>query len=359
MFEKLDAELKKYVEAGIPGNDVIVYHNGREVHRFMYGFSDAENKIPINGKEKYNIYSCTKPITCTAAMQLVEKGKIKLDDRLCDYIPSFGHMSVIAENGLTEAKNKIMLKHLFTMTAGLSYDASSPQLREAREKTGGKCPTVETVNYIAKMPLLFEPGERWEYGFCHDVLAAVIEIVSGKKFGTYVRENIFEPLGMENSTLLLPDSDIDSLAEQYIFRDGVRINCGKNIQNLKLGSEYESGGAGCISTVEDYIKFLEALREGDVILSSESIEKMSENVLAPCQKSAYWFNDYGYGLGVRCPDGKNDRSDFGWDGMAGSYLAVDRKNKITIFYAQHAICSPVQKIRSNTYMITRKEIAGY
>ena len=106
----------------------------------------------------------------------------------------------------------------------------------------------------------FEPGDRWNYSLCHDVLAVFVEVESGEKFEDYVKKNIFDVLSMNNTTFMLPESELDTIAQQYNFKDGKTTNIGKHIYNYKIGSEYASGGAGGISTVDDYIKFLEGLR---------------------------------------------------------------------------------------------------
>ncbi len=339
MFEKTSTLMEKIIESGVPGTDIIIYHKGKQVYRSYRGYSDIENKIAMNGKERYNLYSCSKPITCVAALQLVERGLLELDAPLYKYIPEFKVMHVKRGDDVDVAKNPITVRHLFTMSAGFSYDTQAPSLMEAFEDTNGKCPTVETIKYLSREPLLFEPGTMWEYGLSHDVLAAVVEVVSGMRFGKYVRKNIFKPLGMNDSTFLLLEDEMDTVCEQYSFEDerGELERYGKEIVNYKLGSEYESGGAGCISTVDDYIKFLEALRVGDVILKKSTIDEMCVNILPEMDDANYWpkENGYGYGLGVRCPNGASDKTDFGWGGLAGAYLAVDRENEMTLFYAQH------------------------
>ncbi len=343
MFENLETVLDKIVESGVSGNDIIIYHKGKEIYRSYRGYSDRENKIPMNGKERYNIYSCSKPITCVAAMQLVERGILRLDDPLYKYLPEFKVMSIKNGDEITVAKKYITVRHLFTMSAGFSYQTNSPSIQVAKAETDGRCPTVEAVKYLAREPLLFEPGTMWEYSLCHDVLAAVVEVASGMRFGKYVKKNIFGPLAMNNSTFLLPAEELDTVCEQYRFTDNRDscYNCGKEIMNYKLGSEYESGGAGCISTVDDYIKFLEALRIGDIILKKSTIEQMCTNVFPEVDNAHYVFNDkgYGYGLGVRCPNGISDKTDFGWGGAAGAYGAVDIGKEMTLFYAQHVLHS--------------------
>ena len=136
MSEIVLPQFKKFcdslLELGIPGFDVAVYREGTCIFRHWNGYSDLENKIPMNGKERYNIYSCSKPITCTAALQLWEKGLFSLEDRLSDYLPEFENMTVKTEDGIQKAENPILIKHLFEMTAGFSYDTMSKGLQRCR-----------------------------------------------------------------------------------------------------------------------------------------------------------------------------------------------------------------------------------
>ena len=329
-----------------------------------------ENKIKMNGKERYNIYSASKPITCVAALQLYEKGLFKLEDKLSLYMPEFENMYILPEGsveaqdkvknfegkypskheycGLRPAKKDILIKDLFCMRAGfLNYiGMASPAIELCKEETNGRCPTRMAIKYFAKEPLLFEPGEKWEYSMCHDILAALVEEISGMRFGEYVKKNIFDVLGMDNSTFLLDKSELGGICPQYMTVDGKIERCYTDdvLPFCKLGSEYESGGGGCISTVEDYIKFCEALRVGDVILKKETIDLMASNHLTEEQRKSFCFDDYGYGLGVKCPKDEK-KSDFGWGGAAGSWPIIDRKNELSAFYVQHVVRSPVQGVR--------------
>ena len=192
MFHEVTEFLDKMIELGVPGTDCIVYKSGKEVFRHMNGYSNLEQKIPVNGMEFYNIYSCTKIATCVAALQLYEKGLFDLDDDLSEYMPEFETMYVKTAVGeIKKAKNRIKIRHLFAMTAGFNYDTSSASIEEGRRETNGVCPTREMMKYIAKEPLEFEPGEGFMYSLCHDVLAGLIEVLTGMTFGEYLKENIF------------------------------------------------------------------------------------------------------------------------------------------------------------------------
>ncbi len=346
MFDKLNKLLDLFIDMGIPGYDCRILKDGECIYHRMDGYADLEQKLPMTGKERYNIYSFSKAITTVAAMQLWEKGLFDLEDPLSKYLPEFEEMTVRNEDGtLRKAENPILIRHLFSMTAGLHYNTSAPFIEKARQDTDGRCPTRETVKYLATEPLLFEPGTRWNYSFCHDVLAAVIEVIAGMRFSEYLKESIFDPLGMTQTTFLLPESELDTIAPQYRFNKELKIveNCGKAIRSYKLGSEYESGGAGGVSTMEDYLKFLEALRLGK-LLKKETLEMMLEDRLDEQTRLTYYHEHHSYGLGTRVPlVGKS--FDFGWGSAAGMFHLVDLEHGITAVYMQHLLNSPNASLR--------------
>lgn len=349
MFERIKSFCDSMLEKGLPGFDLVIYKDGECVLRYANGYSDVENKIKMTGKERFNIYSCSKPITCTAALQLFEKGLFSLDDKLSDYMPEFKEMTVKTEDGVKKAEKAITIRDLFGMSSGLSYNVTSPEILKFKEESNGRCPTRETMKYIAKEPLSFEPGEKWQYGLSHDVLAALIEVLTGEKFEEYVKKNIFDVVGMNNTTFMLPENELDTVAEQYRFSSGELRNIGKKVSHYKIGSEYAAGGAGAISTVDDYIRFLEALRTHK-LLKPETIKLMTTDL------GKWPSNTHGYGLGVRCPKGVEKYTDFGWGGAACSYLAVDIENGISLFFGAHLCDSPVQGIRSMLYRFARAEL---
>ena len=333
----------------VPGFDFIVYHNGECVYRDYRGHSDYEGKVKMNGKERYNIYSASKIVTCTTALKLFESGAFKLDDPLYLYMPEFREMSVRVGSDVVKAKNPITVKNLFTMTAGFNYNTDSAGIKAAIDATGGKCPTRKVIEYMASDPLSFEPGTNWCYSLCHDVLAAFVEVVSGERFGEYARKNVFEPLGMNSTTYNLPDSELDTLMAQYRYDDVNRVYnvcpTGKGIMRFKFGPEYESGGAGCISTVEDRIKLEEALRVDDKILKAETLRMMTSNQLT--ERQFYYFQKdrpripgYGYGLGVWVGVGIPGREDFGWTGAAAAFHCVNRVHGYSAYFGEHVLNAP-------------------
>lgn len=343
MFSKIDEFIDGALSSGIPFCDMAIYHKGREVYRRTEGTLDKEGNIRVSGDELYNVYSASKVITCTAALMLCERGLISLDDRLSKYMPEFEKMHVKCDTGLVESKNHITLEHLFTMTAGIPYDLYSPSMKAYRTETGGKCPTILLPKYLSREPLVCEPGEKWQYGLCHDLLAALIEIVTGERFGEFVRKNIFLPLEMYNTTFSHEENEVSKIAPQYLYNAerGECIPCAKkNVYNF--GTQYEAGGAGCITSVCDYMRFLEGLRTLKLI-NKDTLTLMSKNHVSAVNTDGYWLDGagYGYGLGVRCPRDCS-KSDFGWGGAAGAFLMIDTAHELSALYVQHVLSSPVQ-----------------
>ena len=357
MFEQTKALCRKFIELGVPGVDILVYKDGKQILRFMEGVSDLEKKTPVKGDEQYHIYSCSKLITCVAALQLWEKGLFSLEDPLSKFMPEFSHMTVKTEDGVRAAKNSIRIWNLFTMTAGFTYNLVP--LREYAKQTGGVCDTVGAIRELAKQPLAYEPGESWLYSLAHDVLAALVELLSGQSFESYVQEHIFKPLGMKDTTFLLQPEDPNRLAKLYVYNPETGETNEEAWNIYRPGSAYASGGAGCVSTVEDYMRFCEALREGETLLKRQTIEMMATDQLKPHQFAAYnkttWHS---YGLGVHTPKAGGYRKDFGWGGAAGAYVAIDREKGISLFYAQHIRCSRNMSIRWQLMDAVLADLAG-
>lgn len=338
-------------EKGVPCCDVLIRRGHETLLRYFSGVSDYEGNTPLRGDELYYMYSCTKPVTCAAAMQLVEQGKLLLDAPVSDYLPAYRNTFLLRDGKAVPTERTMTVRHLFTMSAGLNYDRDTEPLRQLiREKPDSG--TVEVVSAFPKSALQFEPGERFLYSLCHDVLAAVVEVVSGERFSDYLKKHIFEPLGMTRTGFVLPKEEEPHLAAQYVcpkrfspctpYRQGNR--------DFRVTDRYESGGAGLYSCVEDYSRFADAMANGGVgitgaqILSAGTIDLMRTE-----QLSGYTMNNefsgaagpgYGYGLGVRTLIDKSlgQRSslgEFGWDGAAGSYVMIDPAQRLSIFFAMH------------------------
>ena len=346
MFENVKKILDYGDKIGIPTAEVLIYKDGKKVFREARGVSD-EQKSPVTEDLLFNIYSCSKFVTVIGALMLLEKGKFSLDDELAEYIPSFGDVKVLKNGALYKPEKRISIKNLFTMTSGMTYNYSSEQIKQGILETEGKAPTLKMMDYIAKMPLGFEPDEEWNYSLSHDVLAGLVEVVTGKTFGEYIKESIFAPLDMNDFTFKLPEEKLGKVCWQFSHGQNGFENVGRNIARYKFGTEYESGGAGGVCTVNDYMKFLEAIRNGKLI-SENTFDMMTKDWLTEEQRKTFWGSvGYGYGLGIRVPNSSKKRTDIGWGGAACAFAAIDMKNKISVYYAQHVLNSPLKNIRKD------------
>ena len=351
----------------IPGNSISLCMDGKEIFSYSSGYADMENKIPMSPDKLVNIYSCSKVATVVGALQLYEKGYFLLDDPIYEFIPEYKYVTVKEENGeIRKAKRPITMRNLFTMTSGLTYNSRTPGFDKAREITQGRMDTLTVAKCMASDPLVFDPGDRWLYSLSHDVLAAIVEVISGKKFRDYMKENIFDPLGM-NETFYHNEGVRDKMAEQYNFRvsdetdivklqmsvheadGGYHENVGKGV-GLVYGSEYDSGGAGITTSINDYSKFCAALARfglganGERILSKGTVELLRTNQLSPERLKEYRWGQvmgYGYGLGVRTMNDKalsgsnGSYGEFGWGGAAGATVLADPETGLSYFYAHH------------------------
>ena len=371
-FQKLKDTLDELVRVEhTPGVDCIVYKEHEQIFRYFTGYRDVENKIKTDGNELYLIFSMTKLITCIAALQLLEQGKYSLSDNISKFLPEFDKMK-ITKDALKDksdqiatgasageaiesvndgyAENKITVEHLLTMTAGLDYNLQAEYIKKAVD--GGKTSTREIVGAISETVLGFEPGSRFRYSLCHDVLGALIEVWSGMKLGEYMKKHIFEPLNMNDTFFGVPEDGtrLSRMAARYKFnRDGIPERLPFSNEFL-LSSEYESGGAGLVSSTEDYAVLADAIANGGKakngvrILKEETVKLMASNHL-----TGQAYDDferprkgYGYGFGVRVllnpeiSESNAPAGEFGWDGAAGGIFMIDPVNKISLTYFQEA-----------------------
>ena len=357
-FDKLRAYQDYLVNWRIPGNDCSVFKDHKEIYRYQAGYADKENYRLMRGDELYFFWSASKVITTSLGLRLLEEGKFIMTDPLADYMPEFKDMkirrTVDGKEEITDAKKPILVGQLFNMTAGFDYNISSPHIEEVKKATNGRCPTREIARAIAKNPLCFEPGEHWQYSLCHDVLGAFIEVIAGKRLKDYAREVLFDPLGMEDTCYNLPSAEkMKRLAVQYNYHDGLgKYMPTNNTCGHILGDEYDSGGAGIVTSCSDYMKFADTIANfgtaanGYRYLSPAAIRLWRTNTLGEQQmKDFNWsqLSGYGYGYGVRTmlsPEkcgGLSPIGEFGWGGAAGTYVLLDPDNRLALVYTQHML----------------------
>jgi CubicO group peptidase (beta-lactamase class C family) len=290
-------------------------------------------------------------MTATAAMQCLEKGLISLEDPVEKYLPTFGDAYLEEDGEKIPLKEPITIKHLLTMTAGLNYRCGAPVLREAIDRSGGFMTTGQLAQVLVGQPLDFEPGSRFQYSLCLDVMGAVIEVASGKTLEEFFRENIWQPLGMENTSFYQPGKLPEGMAAMYNYDEKT-----KTLQQsdwvkgpLDFPAGVYSGGAGLISTASDYIKFADALASGEKLLSKPYIDLMRSPQLSSYRHEDQFGctcgPDYGYGLGVRTRTTFQQGvpsaiGEFGWDGAAGADVLIDPEHKLSFFYATHILGWP-------------------
>ncbi len=355
-FPKLTAHLDSIVENNLtPANDCIVCKDHEILYRHFSGHLDAEKTTPVSEDTLYYLFSGSKVITVTAALQLIEQGKMDLDDPVMKYLPDYANAYILTKGEKKIVGPDMTIRHLFTMSSGLDYDWQRAQdtIKDCTDHTPG---TVEIVNGFVKRPLVFRPGRRFLYSLSHDVLGALIEVVSKMPFGQYLKENIFDivemphtffpPRGEEGIGYQHPD-----LVKLYTYTEDPKKPLEPFYNGYIFNDNYQSGGAGLITNAVDYIRFADALACGGIcangnrILKEETIRLLGTeqltSLLADPTFGCASGPGYGYGLGVRVlvdqKDGQRSSiGEFGWDGAVGAYILSDPVKHVSMIYLQSA-----------------------
>lgn len=331
--------------------------------------ADGANAPAAGPDSLWRIYSMTKPITGMAAMLLVEDGKISLDDPVSKYIPAFANMRVLtnpdASLDSVPAKNPILIRHLLTHTAGLSYNISAkgPLLKEyerlgilpaqvntqleAKARTTRPATLAEFANRVASVPLIAEPGTKWVYSIGLDVMGAVIEKASGMPFDRFVQTRLLDPLGMTSTYWSVPASEAGRLSTNYVFVGDNRTPIDPGATSVYLQPpSFPYGGAGLVSSARDYDRFLHMLSNGGTldgkqVMKPETAALAMSNLLPP----GVAFGGIGGGTGGAmsakmgfgaggsvyledAPNGGPSKGTYGWGGAAGTIAWVDPARKM-------------------------------
>ncbi len=361
-FSRLKDFLDYYLPMlGVPGSDTVIFKDHEQIFRHQSGYDNLKYRTPMRADAIHHVYSCTKILTAVAVLQLIERGEILINDPIHVYFPEYKNIQVAKRTSdgkvrHEKAKNPILIRHLLSMTSGLDYNINRSSINRVKKETNGRCPTLDIVRALPEDPLIFEPGEKYCYGLSYDVLGGLIELISGMKLGDYMKKNIFEPLGMKDSTFEIGMHNYERVANQYEYDSVGRcaIEVLKDSNVMRFGSEYQSGGAGLISTVEDFILLTDALANGGVgkngarILSSASVKLLSSSALTPEQQKYFEVGaqnlGYDYGLGVRVMRDSVtggslvSKGAFGWDGMKMCFSVSDPEKRIAIFHAEEISC---------------------
>lgn len=356
-ISRLDSTLQAYVNSGfVAGISALIFEKDQEVYFNAFGYADRENQIPMDRNTIVKIYSMTKPITGTALMKLWEEGKFQLDDPLEKYAPEFANMKVyqgVDDQGkmiLVDADRPISIRDITRHTAGFPNRNDIPGLSEVMAEKDARSFENTLTTMAGKMgstPLWFQPGTQWEYGLSVDVQAFLVERISGKPYGEFVREKVLDPLGMSETRYFLPEKDRGRFAAAY-----QRTGEGK-LDRIPDSTAHSfnfkewpltPGGFGLTSTLDDYMTFAQMLVNegtinGTIILKPETVKMMATNHLPDSVTERAWLPSkgrvgFGIDFAVRTDPPQNAEEmngvvgEFFWDGAASTLFWVDPKNEL-------------------------------
>jgi CubicO group peptidase (beta-lactamase class C family) len=345
----------------VPGFVVVVARHGKVVYLDSTGFMDIEHARAMRSDAVFRIFSMTKPITTVAVMQLVERGKLRLDDPVSKYIPAFAGTRVYLGGGAANPQlgapaRPITIEALLTHTAGLTYGAFGNTPVDSIYRRANLLDASRTLaqfaDSIARLPLLFSPGSAWNYSFAMDVLGRVVEVVSGKPLDRYFQDEILGPLGMRSTAFRFSSAMTGHVPVAY-GSDG----SGK-LAPVQLDASYQPdarifyGGGGLLSTIDDYLRFTQALLnggelDGHRVLEAKTVATMMQNhlpaALTPMPSTGgYPPGHYGFGYGgaVRVDSESSVPGNAGtyrWSGYASTFFWIDPKaDLVAMIWTQYA-----------------------
>ncbi len=331
-----------------PYSETYVMQDHKVIFHHLAGYDDPEAGVRVKPNGFYHIYSCTKVLTATAAMRLFERGAFLMSDRVSDYLPEYADVQVKdpATGELRPPKRPMRISDLFGMTSGLRYQSTWPALEALKKETNGAAPTVLAMRSLASEPLSFDPGDKFQYSLSHDVLAAVVEVISGRRFGDYLREEILLPLGMTETGFSVPEGQEARCVTPYKVDPETSAYTKMPFEcHYQFGPDYESGGAGIITTPGDYRLLADMLASGGTgatgarILSPATVDMMRTPLHSYPTFDYLDNNGYRYGYGVRTMAdprlGNSPIGEFGWDGACGCYILSDPENRLSLYSARY------------------------
>ena len=339
---RLGRVMRGEVERGrVPGAVALIARRGRLAYFEAFGERDPASAAPMQSDTIFRIYSMTKPIVSVAAMMLWEEGRFLLSDPISKYLPELGALKVAVARGgeidQVDAERAITVQDLLRHTSGLTYEfrGNGPvhKMYMAARIYSRDQTNAEQVAALSKLPLLNQPGTKWEYSRSTDVLGRLVEVLSGVSLGEYLQEHILKPLGMIDTAFHVPSASLGRLAEG--FAKDPDTGSGVQLVNVKDAPKFESGGGGWVSTTADYARFLQMLLnrgklDGVRYLSRKTIELMTSDHLGPITGAPdLLLPGYGFGLGfaIRLQPGishvPGSVGQYFWGGLAGTTFWVD------------------------------------
>jgi CubicO group peptidase (beta-lactamase class C family) len=379
-LQRIVSHYRRYVDDGrLAGWTVAVARRGRVALHAHHGLADVEAQRPVADDTIWRIYSMTKPITSVAVLMLYERGLLELTDPVARYIPSFSDLRVYragsaANPGTVPASEPMRIWHLLTHTAGLTYGwhhaHAVDEIYRAKGFEFGSPPGMDLATACdvwASLPLLFEPGTEWNYSVATDVLGRIVEVVSGQRLDTFFAEEVFAPLGMDDTAFSVAPDELDRLAGLYM-----RNPEGGLLRNTAMGDKasreptFLSGGGGLVSTAADYHRFTQMLARGGELdgvrlLGPRTVAYMTRNHL-PGGADLEAFGrpissespnaGVGFGLGVSvvvdAAAGKalTHEGEYAWGGLASTAFYVDPAAEVTAMFFTQLLPSSTYPIRS-------------
>jgi CubicO group peptidase (beta-lactamase class C family) len=354
-LEKISEFFRNEVATGkIPGAIVLIQQHGKPVYHQFFGVRDTATTAPMTDDTIFRIFSMSKPITSVAAMTLIDQHKIKIDDPVAMYIPSFATAKVgvekKADNGekaleLVPLKRPLTILDLMTQTSGITYGFyGDSMVRKAYANAriyDGDFTNAEFAERIAGLPLAEQPGTLWDYGHSTDILGRIIEVASGKSLLQYEKESLLDPLGMPDTTFYVADPAKQKLIAKPMPNDhDFRVGFDSSAD---VPMKWESGGGGMVTTMADFAKFSQMILDGGKFdgkqyISPKSYELMTSDHVGPgsgVERDYFYFpgDGFGFGLGfgVRTDPGNakppppGSLGELKWDGASGCYFVIDRK----------------------------------
>jgi CubicO group peptidase (beta-lactamase class C family) len=346
---RMDKFIHGYVDAGrTPGVVTLIARHGKVVHVDAYGKADLASGRATRADDIFRMYSMTKPITSVALLSLYEEGRFQLTDPLSKYFPAFAGIKVMTGTSpsggmlLDSPRRPITVQDIFRHTAGFSYGfGGSPVDKMYQDANVFATDLDGLVAKVVKMPLLYQPGERWVYSVAHDVQAALVEKLSGQKFDQFVQQRVFTPLGMRDSVFKIPADKKSRVPGLYSMDKGKLV-----ADTSPLGTGYGDqvfGGFSISTTASDYALFAQMLLNkgqlnGVRLLSPKTVELMATNHLPPPALASGPSPGTGYGLGVSVtmdPAARGNLGsvgEFGWSGAASTHVLIDPKEDLVAIY---------------------------
>jgi CubicO group peptidase (beta-lactamase class C family) len=365
-LERIRPAMQAYIDRGVfAGINTLIARRGKVVHAGVFGWRDREAGAPMTADTIFRLYSMTKPVVCTALMTLLEEGRFRLIDPVAKYIPAFGAVKVLeADGSLSAPARPVLVGDLMTHMSGLSYhfvEGSGVGKMYAEAKLLAAHHSLEAViDDLARFPLAFQPGTKWRYSFGIDAAARVIEVVSGRPLGVFLRERLFEPLGMPDTAFGVPPENRGRVAAMYgrpdVMLPGVtttsefeawakgvndRLDVSKTYP-VDSPDTFQRGGHGLFSTIGDYFRFAQMLAnggelEGERIIARKTLDLMHANYvpapLLPLEIGGLPMPGYGFGLGSRVltdvakSGAPGSVGEFGWSGAAKTHYWSTRRSR--------------------------------